>query len=223
MGKITREEFKTYHSVFDAFTNRALFRLESKKILGDATQLQPICVGKESNVFLSYDSRNEPVIVKIYRVQNCNFNTMFTYLKQDNRFMDLKKQRRTTIFTWVKREWHNLTKAYRLGLPVPKPIAIDNHIIIMQAIGSPYLAPQVKNKLPVDPSDFRKKVLTFIDVYKKHNMVHGDLSPYNILNNQEDPVIIDFSQACPYDSYFGKELYKRDQYNIHQFFEKVGQ
>lgn len=223
MAKITREAFKTYNSVFDAFTNRALFRLESKKMLGDATQLQPISVGKESNVFLSYDPDGNPVIIKIYRVQNCNFNTMFTYLRQDNRFMDLKKQRRTVIFSWVKREWHNLIKAHRLGFSVPRPIALDNHIIIMQAIGTPYLAPQLKHKVPTDAPAFQKKVLAFIEQYKKQNMVHGDLSSYNILNNDEEPVFIDFSQACPYDSYFGKELYKRDLHNIHQFFEKIKQ
>lgn len=221
MGKISREQFKVYGTVFDAFTKRALFRLESKNILQDAIQLQPIKVGKESNVFLSYAPDDTPVIVKIYRVQNCDFNAMYSYLRQDTRFMDLKKQRRTVIFTWAKREWHNLIKAHRLGFRVPQAIAIDNHIIIMEAMTGDFLAPQLKDKHPTDPVAFRKKVLTFMEDYKNKNMVHGDLSEYNILNDNEEPVFIDFSQACPYDTHFGKELYNRDLHNIEQFFKKI--
>jgi len=42
----------------------------------------PIFVGKESNVFTA-KGKNESIIVKIYRLENCDFNQMYDYIKED--------------------------------------------------------------------------------------------------------------------------------------------
>ena len=41
-------------------------------------------------------------------------------------------------------------------------------------------------------------------------LVHGDLSNYNILNLNEEPVIIDVSQSVVLDNPISKELLERD-------------
>ena len=53
-------------------------------------------------------------------------------------------------------------------------------------------------------------------------MVHGDLSPYNILNYNEKPVLIDFSQSTVVKTPNSQELLERDIKNILQFFRKLG-
>ena len=49
---------------------------------------------------------------------------------------------------------------------------------------------------------------------KELGLVHGDLSEYNILNDDEQPVFIDFSQASPTIAPNAKDLWDRDVTNI---------
>ena len=52
-------------------------------------------------------------------------------------------------------------------------------------------------------------------------MIHGDLSPYNILNNEGEPYLIDFSQSLKLAS-LTKDYLLRDIKNINQWFQKLG-
>ena len=51
-------------------------------------------------------------------------------------------------------------------------------------------------------------------------IVHGDLSEYNILNYKDKPVIIDLSQSIPLNSFRSFELFKRDLNKLYNFFSK---
>jgi len=53
-------------------------------------------------------------------------------------------------------------------------------------------------------------------------LVHGDLSEYNILNYDEKPYFIDFSQSTLLKSESSGDLLKRDIKNISRFFTKIG-
>ena len=72
MAKITREKYKTRNNVFDAFTERNLFELASKGLFDEET-MSPIKIGKEANVF-SVTKDGEKRVVKIYRLETCDFN-----------------------------------------------------------------------------------------------------------------------------------------------------
>jgi len=75
-----REDFKTMHNVFDEFTNRNLFKLISQ---GHFRGLEsPISIGKESNVFSALTKDDRRVMVKIYRLETCDFNRMYDYIKE---------------------------------------------------------------------------------------------------------------------------------------------
>jgi RIO kinase 1 len=52
------------------------------------------------------------------------------------------------------------------------------------------------------------------------NLVHGDLSEYNILIKNREPYIIDISQGVPLDHPLAEELLQRDVKNISRFFNK---
>ena len=89
--RTSQERFRTSRGVFDAFTDRNIFELKSRGHFDEL--LSPIFVGKESNVFSAVKGKKK-VIVKIYRVQNCDFKRMFQYIKQDPRYDFLKNKRR---------------------------------------------------------------------------------------------------------------------------------
>ncbi len=59
-------------------------------------------------------------------------------------------------------------------------------------------------------------------LYKDAKLVHGDLSSYNILIDNGEPVIIDISQGVMVDHPISRELLNRDINNLFRDFKKMG-
>lgn len=218
MAKKSKEEWKTYGAVFDNFTYRTLDRLISQKIFEGV--IGPISTGKESNVF-SARTKTGLVVVKIYRLETCDFNRMYEYIKADPRFIGIQKQRRKVIFNWVRREYRNLMVARSLGINVPKPIAFNNNILVEEFVGDKKPAPKLKDQIP-EKKAFFNKVFEYMKILYDGGYVHADLSHFNILNYREKPVIIDLSTMTnKEDSQFETYL-ERDIKNVVNFANKHG-
>src|SRR3989344_7082297 len=215
MPKRYKEEFKTMHNVFDQFTDRNIFKLISEGHF-DGIQGQ-LTLGKEANIFIAKKG-DERVIVKIYRLQTCDFNRMYDYIKYDPRYQHLKKRRREIIFAWAQRECRNLLKAREIGINVPKPIAIKFNILVMELIGEP--APKLKDMPPKNPKEFFGEIIKMMKKLYKNGLVHADLSHFNILNHNETPYIIDWSQCTQSENPRAEEYLKRDIRNICNFFSR---
>ncbi|MBR9676197.1 serine protein kinase RIO [Candidatus Woesearchaeota archaeon] len=219
MAKISKEKWKIYGNVFDAYTLRLLFKLSSQ---GHFEELaSPIALGKEANIFTAKTKNDELVIIKIYRLENCNFNKMYDYIKSDPRYMNLKKQRRKIVFAWTQREYRNLLQA-RQVISVPKPITITDHVLVLEMIGKKTPAPQLKDKLPKNKEEFAEKIIINMKKLYEANLVHGDLSEFNILNFEEEPVFIDFSQSTTKKDPNFDEYLDRDIKNIVRYLNKTG-
>ncbi len=219
MPRIMREKFKTYKGVFDLFTEETIFRFICRGLF-DGLQ-SPIAIGKESNVFTALKG-SEKRIVKIYRLETCDFNRMYDYLKFDFRFHNLKKQKRKVILTWAQREYRNLLIARDANVRVPTPLAIMNNVLVLEFIGDKNPAPKLKDAYPANPKEFFKELVKEIKKLFRANLVHADLSAFNVLNYNEKPVLIDFSQATTLDNPNAKEYLQRDIRNICNFFERLG-
>ncbi|PIN79389.1 serine/threonine protein kinase [Candidatus Woesearchaeota archaeon CG10_big_fil_rev_8_21_14_0_10_34_8] len=223
MARIQHEHWKVYGNVFDQFTINDIIKLTKQ---GHFDQLvSPISIGKEANIF-SAKKGSKYNIVKIYRLESCNFNKMYDYIKHDSRYYNIKRQRRQIIFSWVQREFRNIMKAREAGVKVPMPIITQHHIMVMQLIGNEktgHTAQRLKQSAPKHPQIFFKELVKNITLlYQKAKLVHADLSEYNILNHNEKPVIIDMSQATPTDSANADELLERDIKNMVNYFKKHG-
>lgn len=221
MPKKSKEKFKVMHNVFDNFTNRTLFKLISE---GHFKGLEsPISVGKESNVFSALTKDNKRVIVKIYRLETCDFNRMYDYIKADPRFHKLRRKKRKIIFAWAQREYRNLLKASKAKVNVPKPITFSNNVLVLSFIGKDdEIAPKLKDKLPENKRQFFNKIINDIKKLYKGGLVHADLSAFNILNFDEEPVFIDFSQSTTLEHPQALEFLERDIKIISSFFIKLG-
>jgi RIO kinase 1 len=221
MPKRSKEKFKVMHNVFDNFTNRTLFKLISE---GHFRGLEsPISVGKESNVFSALTENEKRVIVKVYRLETCDFNRMYDYIKDDPRFHKLRRKKRKIIFTWVQREYKNLLKASKAKVSVPKPITFSNNVLVLEFVGkNNKIAPKLKDKFPKNKRQFFNKIINNIKKLYKGNLVHADLSAFNILNFDEKPVFIDFSQATTLEHQRAREFLERDIKNICSFFIRLG-
>ena len=216
---ITKEKFKTYKNVFDEFTLRTLFKLSTQ---GHFEELEsPISIGKESNIF-SAKTKEGKIAVKVYRLETCDFNRMYDYIKFDPRYVNLKKQKRKIIFAWAQREFRNIIKARQAEVGCPTPIAFLNNVLLMEFIGNRKAAPKLKDAIPKDIKSFFDKVIGNIKKLWDAGLVHADLSSFNILNNNEKPVFIDFSQCTSLKNPRAKEFLERDIKNICNFFRKYG-
>lgn len=219
MGKITREKFKTWGNVFDQHTERVIFRLISQ---GHFDGLQsPVSIGKEANIFTALKG-DKKIIVKIYRLESCDFNRMYDYIRYDPRYIGLKKKRRKIIFSWCQREFRNLHKARDSRMRVPMPIAFMDNVLLIEMIGDSNPASKLKDALPKNPKKFCDMIIEDMARFHKAGLVHGDLSEFNILNHDDKPYMIDFSQASPLNSSNADELLTRDIKNIVRFFRKLG-
>lgn len=212
-----KEEWKVYGNVFSKHSLELLFKMSSQ---GYFEELQsPISVGKEANVFSASTKSGERIVAKIYRLENVNFKQMFDYLSCDPRYENTNRNSRRVVFTWTQREYRNLMIA-REVIKVPKPIAFKDNVILMEFIGDDIAAPELKDAPPKDPKKFFNKIITNMKKLFNKGLIHGDLSSFNILNNDEEPIFIDFSQSTMKDATNAQELLKRDIRNVCNYFKK---
>ncbi len=214
--KRPREDFKTKHGVFDEFTNRSIFKLISQGHFDGL--VGPISLGKEAVVFQAKKG-DEKVAVKVYRLETCDFNRMYDYLKYDPRFK-VKKGKRNIIFMWAQREYRNLLKVREANVSAPKPIAIENNVLAMEFIGNKNPAPKLKDSEIKKPREFVSRIFENMKKLYKAGLVHTDLSHFNILNYNQKPVFIDFSQCTSLENPNAVEYLGRDIENIVNYFKK---
>lgn len=221
MARITREKFKVYENVFDNHSMRNLFKLASEGYFEELRS--PIQIGKEANVFSAIKADGTFVIVKIYRLMNCNFNKMYDYIRGDQRYIGMKRQKRQVIFSWVQREYRNLLKAREASINAPIPFTFKDNIIVMEYIGDNVAdipALQLKDIKPEDPQKMFDEIIEQMKRLYAVGIVHADLSKFNILVDKNIPYLIDFSQSAPITHNEASTYMKRDIHNICVFFNK---
>lgn len=218
----TSEAKKVFQNVFDHKTSMALLKLSENDVLKKVYGV--IESGKESVIFLADTPEGRRVVVKIYMTRAGNFREMKDYLRGDKRFRSVKDDRRSVIEEWCKKEYRNLKKA-RDYVRCPEPIAVRKNILVMEFIGedfSPYS--KLKEVEPENPQEAYEDTINGIDrLWNEGELVHGDLSEYNIVVDGEGrKVWIDFSQGVHRSHPEAEHLLRRDVENVSNFFERKG-
>ncbi len=217
------DDRKVSSEIFDKATLQVLYKLANQGYLDVLNGA--ISTGKEANVLKGIKDDGSIVAVKIYRIATSDFKKMQYYIAGDPRFNVRSSNKRQLINNWVNKEYRNLTRLRDAGVKVPEAITSLNNVLIIEFIGdgAGNPSPTVKNLPPQDPNDFYEKLVDQMDKFiNKANLIHGDLSSYNILNHYEQPVIIDVSQSVVKDHIIARELLERDIKNISFEFSKMG-
>jgi RIO kinase 1 len=117
-----------------------------------------------------------------------------------------------------------LQQAVAAKVRVPRPIAVKNNVLIMEFIGrSGVCAPSMKEKPPKNPERVYKILLGYLrKLYRKAELVHGDISEYNVMIWKGHPVLFDMSQAVPLSHPMATFLLYRDLNNLNKFFSRLG-
>lgn len=222
--RIKDEDFyKTVEEVFDRATLDALYQLLNRRVIN--VMGGAVASGKESKVYLAYDPSGKALAVKIYLTSSREFRRgIWAYIAGDPRFQDVKRGTRPLIYAWALKEFKNLELAYGAGVPVPRPVAVNKNVLVMSFIGVDGVpAPLMKEAPPPDPrSAFAKLIEGVRLLYQKAELVHSDLSEYNVMMLNGDPYIFDFGQAVLKTHPQAEELLARDVRNLKAFFSKLG-
>jgi RIO kinase 1 len=211
---------KTYDEVFDQLTLMNIYKLIINKQLD--TLDFPVSTGKEANVFAGTTPEGKMVAVKIYRVATATYKDFRKYIEGDPRFKNVKGDHRSLVNTWARKEFKNLNRIYDAGIRVPEPITYLNNILIMEFIGSEgRAAPMLKDIILENPQECLDILTETVEsLYKKCQIVHGDISEYNVLVPDDDIVIIDVSQSVLLSHPMAPELLERDIKNLERYFRK---
>jgi RIO kinase 1 len=242
-GKKKKKDYrdrKTELYVLDIPTLETLYKFAKRGVLKALGG--PISRGKEAVIFHGLGDEDEELAIKMYKVSTSNFNAMLEYIIGDPRFENIKRDRRSVVFAWARKELKNLRRALDAGVCVPKPIAQDKNVLIMEFIGKDGLpAPRLKD-IPVDilEEDFEleellSRIISAVRImYEKGAIVHADLSEFNILMRGYaerevggaevaiEPVLIDMGQSLLVNHPLADEFLERDVRNIVTFFNKLG-
>ncbi|BAD84990.1 serine/threonine protein kinase Rio1p homolog [Thermococcus kodakarensis KOD1] len=218
------ELYKIANEVFDRTTKETLAYLHRRGKI--ETLYGVISTGKEANVFAGIDSEGKRIAVKIYRTYTTEFRRIWEYLAADPRIGYLPKDMRKLVFVWTRREFKNLQRAIKYAVRVPEPVIFRNNVLVMEFVGDETPAPRLKDvEKELSKEDFEGLYDFTMGVierlWKRGDMVHGDLSEYNILLH-DGPVVIDWSQATVRRNRMSLELLRRDITNVSNYFRKKG-
>lgn len=216
------DDLKIWGDVFDTQTLLGLYKLANKgiiKAMGGA-----IATGKEANIFHAIGSEGRELGLKIYRIATSDFKAMQDYIIGDPRFERIKQSKKDIVFAWTKKEFRNLHRALQAGVRVPQPLVAERNILIMEFIGKNGIAAPLLREVELKKPRlvFEKVVENMKLLYQKANLVHADLSEYNIMYYNQEPVFIDMGQSLVREHPNSEEFLKRDAKNIVKFFQKLG-
>jgi RIO kinase 2 len=179
---------------------------------------KPLGVGKESDVYDALTPTKERVAIKFHRLGRTSFKQ--TKRKRDYTIKysytpDWHHQSRIT----AKKEYKALKLLHPKGVAVPKPIKQNRHVLVMSMIEGAELYLQTELQ---DPQATLTEILDNVrKAYKEAHIIHGDLSPYNIiLQPNQHILIIDWPQSVTTKHATAKQLLKRDLKNVLTFFQR---
>ncbi|MGA3020918.1 MAG: serine protein kinase RIO [Candidatus Micrarchaeales archaeon] len=222
---LLKEQLKIEEGIFDT---RTMFRLGKLFASGVVTSMRFIMArGKEADVYLADAGSKigkEFVVLKIFRMENSRFQDRMRYINGDPRFGRIKANIYAIVNEWCKKEYGNLLVAEAAGVHAPMPYAFNGNVLALEFIGKEgYPSRRLEQEKVNEPEKVLKTILEDVKKLYENELVHADLSEYNILMLGELPYMIDFGQAVHIKHPEAHEFLRRDIRNIlHHFSKKYG-
>ena len=206
------------------------------------TELGVLKTGKEADVFLleradPHDPGSGVVMAaKRYRTeQHRSFHRAASYTEgrrvrnsRDTRAMAKKSAfgRSVAAGQWAWSEWQALVRCHELGLPVPYPVQLDETELLMEWVTvDGETAPRLAQTRPGRPllTSYFEQLRDVLAELARHGLVHGDLSPYNVLAAGDRLVVIDLPQTVDLvGNPAGMDFLLRDCTNVCRWFRARG-
>lgn len=221
-----KEQNKVDTGIFDDRTMVFLSKFYNKGIIGQL--LFAVARGKEADVYIASAGESEDVkgkqyvIIKFFRVETSSFFKMEDYIIGDPRFNKIGRSKIAIVKTWCKKEFGNLMVAREAGVNSPAPYMFNGSVLAMEFIGADdgTVSPMLKDTTVESPEIFLDNILHQVRLLYKSNLVHADLSEFNILVKDNQPYIIDLGQAVSVKHPNAIEFLERDIRVVLNYFSK---
>jgi len=217
------EEYEVLEEVFDKSTLMTIYEFLNKGIIDEIHGV--VKAGKEARIYWGKDRDGKELAIKIFLTIAAEFKKgKLQYIEGDPRFKHVRRDTRLLVFAWALKEFKNLQLALKAKVKVPKPVAIKNNVLVMRFIGkNGNPAPELKESVPKNPEFIYNQLLEYIKrLYQKAELVHGDISEYNVMVWRGKPVLFDMAQAVLLSHPMATTFLKRDLQNLHRYFKKLG-
>jgi RIO kinase 1 len=210
-------------------------------LAAEDTDLGVLKTGKEADVFLlrravGTDGPSCVVAAKRYRdADHRMFHRDSQYLEgrrmrksRENRAMASRSTfgRNLIAEQWAAAEFAALVRLWSTGVPVPYPVQREGTELLMEFVGDDGVAAPRLAELRPSGDQLRhlwQETLVVLARLAGDGLAHGDLSAYNVLVRDGDPVLIDLPQVVDIAANpAGPEFLARDVRNIATWFTARG-
>lgn len=128
--------------------------------------------------------------------------------------------------SWIEHEFQAMKILHAAGADIPVPYVRGNNAILMRYIGAAELPAPTLNTVNLPARQAHRlfrRVLHNIEVMLAHDLVHGDLSAYNILYWGGEITLIDFPQVIqPEVNRNAFRIFERDVTRVCEYFAGQG-
>ncbi|KAK0181492.1 hypothetical protein PV327_003771 [Microctonus hyperodae] len=175
-----------------------------------------IGVGKESNIYIVSNENGDTLCLKLHRLGRTCFRNI-----KDKR--DYHKNRKSMSWLYLSRisatrEFAYMKALEDRGFPVPKPIDLNRHCVVMQLIEGGPLSGVHEVECVEDLYD---ELMNLIVRLANHGVIHGDFNEFNIMITETGkPIIIDFPQMVSTEHINAQYYFERDVNCIRDFFKR---
>ena len=218
-----KEQWKIEEGVFDRKTMMNIEKVFTHGIV--SRMIHIISKGKEADVYLAEagEKVNEAyVVLKIFNQENTSFKRRTEYVKGDPRFDGVRADVRSIIRIWCRKEYGNLKIAEEAQVSAPKPYYFKGNVLAMQLIGDDGVPSPILKDIEIEnPERVLDEIIENMKRLYSANLVHGDISEYNILIKDGMPFLIDIGQGVSLGHPKAGEFLERDVTNILYYFKKT--
>ena len=196
--------------------------------------------GKEATVYCcrgAAASGGGLLAAKVYRpLERRNFRNDAIYQTGRDAAMESRTRRALANKTrhgrdvqygaWINAEFQTMRMLYAAGADVPEVFCRSNGALLMEYFGDEQAAAPMLNRVTLprqDADKFLRAIIDNVTLWLANHLVHGDLSPYNLLYWDGRIVAIDFPQAV--DARVNpraRSLLCRDLENVCGYFSRYG-
>lgn len=131
-----------------------------------------------------------------------------------------------THSSWLLYEYGTLQRLHGLGAAIPRPIANGGNAILMEYIGDEHMAAPILHSVALEQAeahDLFSEVLRNIELMLKAELIHGDLSAFNILYWEGKVTVIDFPQiTAALSNRNAYNIFHRDVVRVCEYFQGQG-
>ncbi|XP_060824861.1 serine/threonine-protein kinase RIO2 isoform X3 [Bombus pascuorum] len=175
-----------------------------------------IGVGKESNIYIVTDDDRNPMCLKLHRLGR----TCFRNIKGKR---DYHQHRKSASWLYLSRisatrEYAYMKALFDRGFPVPKPIDLNRHCVVMELVeGGPLCGVYRLD----DVESLYDELMNLIVKLGNHGVIHGDFNEFNIMiTNSGKPILIDFPQMVSTEHVDAQTYFERDVNCVRDFFKR---